>query len=175
VLEDAKDTDRRLFLHTKNNLAESPQGLAFRLEQVIVGEGIVSSRVEWEDVPVNITANEALGADATTKQDRTAIEEAKCFLLELLAGGSVLAKKVWAEVEDAGLSRATVQRAKKELGIKSGKCGMEDGWTWSLPKRHPTKDAHVKDVSTFGADEHLRRPIAHIALPREVETPEDRG
>ena len=32
VLEDPDDKGRRLFLHAKNNLAEAPQGLAFRLE-----------------------------------------------------------------------------------------------------------------------------------------------
>ncbi len=38
VTEDPHDKDRRLFLHIKNNLARSPQGLAFRLGQRMVGE-----------------------------------------------------------------------------------------------------------------------------------------
>jgi RecA-family ATPase len=63
VLEDPDDKDRRLFLHAKNNLAEPPQGLAFRLEQVAVGEGIVTSRVDWEHDPITTTADEALATD----------------------------------------------------------------------------------------------------------------
>ena len=55
VIEDSSDTERRLLLHAKNNLAAPPQGLAFRLKQTIVGDlgkGIVASRVEWEQEPV---------------------------------------------------------------------------------------------------------------------------
>src|SRR5262249_17328760 len=40
VIEDAEHDGRRLFLHAKNNLARASQGLAFRLEQCLVGDGI---------------------------------------------------------------------------------------------------------------------------------------
>ena len=62
VIEDSQ----RLLLHAKNNLAAPPQGLAFTLEETIVGEpgrGIVASRVRFEPDPVNVTANEALAAE----------------------------------------------------------------------------------------------------------------
>jgi AAA domain len=45
VIEDAEHDGRRLFLHAKNNLARPPQGLAFRLEQCVIGDGIIASRV----------------------------------------------------------------------------------------------------------------------------------
>ena len=70
VLEDPNDKDRRLFLHAKNNLAQPPQGLAFRLEQVVVEKGIVTSRVQWESEPITMTANEALAADAVVRRAR---------------------------------------------------------------------------------------------------------
>lgn len=133
VLEDNSDKDLRLLLHAKNNLAAQPQGLAFRLEQRIIGEGIPTSRIEWEQEPVGITADEVLSAPASSKRNNSAVEEAKFFLLELLADGPVLAKQVWSEADNVGLARATVNRAKKELGIKPGKIGMEGGWAWSLP------------------------------------------
>jgi hypothetical protein len=60
VLEDPHDGERRLLLHAKNNLAEAPQGLAFRLEQSIVGEGIVTSKVEWEPEPVTLQQTKCL-------------------------------------------------------------------------------------------------------------------
>jgi RecA-family ATPase len=66
VIEDADNADRRLMLHAKNNLAAPPQGLAFKLQQTIVGDpgnGIVASRVDFEHEPVTITANEAMAAD----------------------------------------------------------------------------------------------------------------
>src|SRR5262245_60559671 len=67
VMHDPDDENRRFFLHVKNNLAAPPQGLAFHLEQRIVGKpdkGIVASFVIWDAKPVSITANEALAAEA---------------------------------------------------------------------------------------------------------------
>jgi predicted ATP-dependent serine protease len=69
VIEDADDKDRRLLLHAKNNLAAQPQGLAFRVQPVLVGgdQTIMASCVNWETEPVTITANEALAAEAGGK------------------------------------------------------------------------------------------------------------
>jgi putative DNA primase/helicase len=154
VLEDPNDKERRLFLHAKNNLAEPPRGLAFRLEQVIVAEGIVTSRVDWEPEPITTTADEALVVD---DKSSLALAEAGDFLEALLADGPVPSKEVDAEAEEAGITKATLRRAKASLGITSYKDGMKGGWVWELPKTlHPTEDAHPKEVSTFGTDEHLR-------------------
>jgi putative DNA primase/helicase len=130
VIEDADDKDRRLLLHAKNNLAPPPQGLAFGLQQTIVGEpgkGIVASRVHWERDPVTITANEALAAESGNAGYRPS-EEAESFLRELLADGPVPAKQVKADADDTGLSWTTVRRAKERLGIKPHKAGMDAGW-----------------------------------------------
>ena len=154
VLEDPNNKDRRLFLHAKNNLSEPPQGLAFRLEQVIVGEGLVTSRVDWEPEPITTTADEALAVDRGTS---LALTEAECFLKALLAEGPVPSKQVDEEAQEAGIARATLRRAKASLGIKSDKDGMKGGWFCALPNAlNSTEDAHLKDVSTFGIDEHLR-------------------
>jgi putative DNA primase/helicase len=154
VLEDPKDRDRRLFLHAKNNLAESPQGLAFRLEQVIVGEGFATSRVDWELEPIPTTADDALAADG---KSNLAVAEAEDFLQALLAGGPVPSKQVDAEAKEAGFAPATLRRAKVSLGIKAYKDGMKGGWFCALPKvLNSDEDAHLKNVSTFGTDEHLR-------------------
>ena len=48
VIEDADNEGRMLFLHAKNNMAAKPQGLAYRLVQMLVGEpgeSIVASYV----------------------------------------------------------------------------------------------------------------------------------
>jgi AAA domain/Toprim-like len=140
VLEDPNDGERRLFLHAKNNLAEAPQGLAFRLEQSIVGERIVTSKVGWEPEPVTITANEVLAADGGSKKNTLAVEEAECFLQALLADGPVPSKQVDAEALEAGIKSATLRRAKANLGVKSYKDGMKGGWYCALPKALNTNE-----------------------------------
>jgi hypothetical protein len=134
VAEDPKDTDRRLFLHSKSNIAEPAQGLAFSLEQSIVGEGIVTSKVEWEPEPVSITANEVLAADGGSNRNTLAVDEAEAILRELLADGPVPSKTVASDAQEAGLSPATLRRAKANLGIKSYKDGMKGGWFCALPE-----------------------------------------
>jgi hypothetical protein len=158
VIEDAEQEGRKLFLHTKNNLAPPPQGLAFGLRQTIVGEGIVTSRIAWDSEPVRTTANEALAADTSSAIRPCA--EAEAFLRDLLADGPVPARRVKAEALDAGLAWATVRRAKDRLGVNARKGGMGGGWFWELPRPpkmlNSPEDAHPKKVSTFGQSEHLR-------------------
>ena len=72
----------------------SPQGIAFRLEQHIVGsdeqDDFVGSCVAWEGEPVERTADEALGRDGNKQQ--TAKADAVEFLSNVLAEGPAKAK-----------------------------------------------------------------------------------
>jgi hypothetical protein len=140
VIEGADNEGRVLMLHAKNNLAPPPQGLAFRLEQTIVGDSIVASRVCWDTEPVTITANQALAAEAAGEDQRSAIEAAVEFLREVLAGGPVPQKELKVDAEGAGLSWATVRRAKDRLGVivrreSEGAFGA-GRWLWSLQGAH---------------------------------------
>jgi AAA domain len=170
VMAAPDDEDRRLFLHVKNNLAAPPQGLAFRLGQRIVGDpgkAIVASYVMWDLEPVSITANEALAAEASTSDQKSAQSEAEEFLRDLLASGPVPQKEVKAAAEGAGVAWATVRRAKDRLGIRPHKTGMGGGWLWSLSRRcsNQAEDAHTNNVSTFGKNEHLRESEPPKATP----------
>jgi putative DNA primase/helicase len=69
IIEDA-DNDRRLLLHAKNNLAFPPLGLAYRIREKTVGDPglcIAAPYVVWDMEHVNVTANEALAADAAIR------------------------------------------------------------------------------------------------------------
>jgi putative DNA primase/helicase len=150
VTRDAEDEGRRFFLPVKNNLAATGQGLAFRLEQRIVGDeskGIVASSVVWDGEPVAISVDQALQATDAGSDHRSATAED--FLLDLLGGGGeVAAVEIKREAQDAGIAWATVRRAQKRLGIKpvrhaeSGDgLGGRGRWYWSLPTgagRHST-------------------------------------
>jgi putative DNA primase/helicase len=163
VIDDAENDGRKLFLHAKNNLAAPPKGLAFRLEQTIVAETIVASRVWFEGSPVSITANEAMAADAAGQSGRSARAEAEDFLRELLADGPQPQKEIKAAAEGAGISWATVRRAKDTLAVQAereseGKTGA-GRWLWKLPSgarcSTPPQDAHTFNVSTLQEFEHL--------------------
>ena len=135
VIEDAEHEGRRLFLHAKNNLASAPQGLAFRLEQTIVGDGIVASRVVWDSEPVTITANQALSAEADGTEGRTAKAEAVEFLQAALAGGAVAAAEANRMARDHGLPAKAIRSARESLGVKIERDGFGSGSKsmWSLP------------------------------------------
>ena len=112
VTRDAEDENRRLFLPVKNNLAPLGKGLAFRLEQPLVADGIVGSSVVWEAEPVTITADQALQAtDAQSTGKGSAGAEAEELLRNALATGPVAMKDIQAEAKEAGLSWATVRPA----------------------------------------------------------------
>jgi hypothetical protein len=116
VIEDAEHDDRRLLLHAKNNLARAPQGLAFRLEQCLLDEGIIASRIFWESEPVAITADQALAADATCTESRSAKSEAMEFLQAALASEPLRAATVQSIAREHGLTPKVIRSAREALG-----------------------------------------------------------
>jgi putative DNA primase/helicase len=77
VAKDPDDALRCLFIPMKNNLARIDGGLAFRLEQRLVGDNntIVASAIVWDSERVTLTADEVLaasdeGAQSQSRQGR---------------------------------------------------------------------------------------------------------
>jgi putative DNA primase/helicase len=171
--EDDSDT-RRLFVPIKNNLAPMGGGLAFRLEQHLIGD-IVASAITWENEKITQTADEILAAACRDSEQQSVLDEATDWLKELLFGeGSVDAKQVRAQAEAAGLTWATVKRAKNRLGIKPQRRSQgshgEGKWIWALPSQgqgaQEVQDAHAPNVSTLEEIEPLAgRESAHDASP----------
>jgi putative DNA primase/helicase len=90
VIEDSEDDGRRLLLQAKNNLGARCNGLAFRLEQRIVDDDILSSNVMFESDHVSQSIDEALTASESrgaTASGRTSRDEAAEFLSDVLAHG----------------------------------------------------------------------------------------
>jgi hypothetical protein len=135
VIEDAEHEGRRLFLHAKNNLARAPQGLAFRLEQCLINDAVVASRILWDAEPVAITANEALAADSSCNETGTAKAEAIEFLQAALAAGPLPAAEVNRMARDHGLTGKAVRSARESLGVKIERDGFGPGSKslWTLP------------------------------------------
>jgi len=118
------DESKSVMLCLKCNLCPKPSGLGYR---------IADGRVEWDANPVDMDANDLL-RDRNT-EDRSACDDARDFLADVLAAGHVQAKRIKAEARDAGISWRTLERAKAELKVESFREGFgnEGGWCWRMP------------------------------------------
>ena len=127
-----EEDGRRLLLHAKNNLAPPPKGLAYKIEEKIVGQGIVSSCVAWEMAHVDMNADDAMqNSRGREAPDR---EQAEKFLKKKLANGPVKQTEIKDEaINGRGFTWATMRRAQNNLGIVSKKEGLQGGWVWELP------------------------------------------
>jgi putative DNA primase/helicase len=128
------DATQRLFLPMKDNIGSIRQGLMFRIEEVILPDGILSARVVFCDGPANLTAAEALTALQAAPGKTSVLDETKAFLRDFLEAGAQSVGAVTAAAEAHGFSMASLRRACVALGIKPRKIGMNDGWVWALPE-----------------------------------------
>ena len=124
-------SERRLLLPVKNNLGKPAPGLGFTLAQRFVSNDILASHVLYDSAPVTTTADEAVAA--SNYEGPSALNEATEFLREELANGPKPADEIKKAAASAGLSWATLRRAKEILGVKSSKAGIASGWVWELP------------------------------------------
>ena len=130
AMRDPEDDTKHLFLHAKNNLAEPAPGLAYHIEQEFVTDmRIKTSRVVWDQGSVSITAAQAMAA-SRAQDVAPALEEAKQFLAELVGCNGMQVKEIEKEAKEAGLSWATMRRAKDELKLKSERDGYGGPWLW---------------------------------------------
>ena len=159
----------RLFLRAKSNIGRDDGGFEYDLAQgeMKTHPGIFSSYVQWGKA-VEGAARELLAtADATGGDgEGGTLADAKRFLSDLLADGSLATKAIKADADGAGYSWATIRRAQKALGIEPVKGGMKEGWQWSLSRRCSEKpeDAQQKEVGTFGNFEHLRSDTGPVEV-----------
>ena len=63
--------------------------------------------------------------------EKSALETAMEFLVEILKDGSAPSKYVESEAKEAGISQRTVRRASEVLRVKKRK--MNDAWYWLKP------------------------------------------
>ena len=140
---DDPDNGRKLVVRAKNNLANAEQkkkSLAFHFDVMQVGvdarndKPIQAPFIVWEPDYVDVTANEALSAASENKAP-AAVDEAKRFLLDMLANGSVAKKEIEDAAEGCEISLATLRRAKRILRViaEKDRNTPKGGWFWKLP------------------------------------------
>jgi hypothetical protein len=150
----------RVLAHAKSNLAA--KGPSQTYEITVEGE------FRWAGSST-VTANEL--ASFTAAEKVTKREEAKDFLTELLAQGPVDYQKVSESAKAEGISPKTLNRAKKDLGVRSehvGESGQQGGgqWFWSLP----CQGGHVANSGLDPlANEDARRLVPGLGgVTREI-------
>jgi len=139
VAKDQNAPDRRLFLPIKNNIGDDRTGFAFVIESVILSAAINTSKIVFESDLVMESADDALTFD-NNSGGHSALEEAKEFLRDVCIIGRT-AKQVESQAKEAGISYATLRRAKDQLGIKPKKDGQNGPWVWRLPDLEDAQDA----------------------------------
>jgi putative DNA primase/helicase len=156
-------------VRAKSNIGPDGGGFEYDLQRALVDrEGdIFGQYVLWGE-SLEGTAQALLaeieGAEECGAPSRQAAEE---WLASLLGSGLVKAGHVKARAEAAGHAWRTVERAKRTLGVKAVKLGLDGGWAWELPKtasqdeeRHTNlggglgtfEDRQANSVTVFGVD-----------------------
>ena len=136
VAADPAEPERRLMLAVKQNLGPAIGGLAFR---ITTENGM--PRLNWDQGVVNLTANDVLGS-VEGRESQDAQHQAESWLQNTLAKGPVPAQEIEARANTAGLSWATVRRAKEALGVVAEKRSYCGGWVGRL------EDADVEGAQT---------------------------
>ena len=153
--DDGKPTGRKLLLNGKPSLIpEGTPGLAYKTESTAVAldDGSTQNlpRIKWDGF-VNITPDEAMaagpGAGGQDKLDR-AVE----FLETLLADAPMPEKQVHKRAFGQRITKATLRRAKKKLGVISTCSGYQSDWWWTLvpPDRTPQQPASPEPTASPG-------------------------
>ncbi|GAI88395.1 unnamed protein product, partial [marine sediment metagenome] len=127
IAEDEETEDRRFLMPVKQNLSKKAPAFAFSITD---GQGIV-----FEKEPVKMVADEVFGTE-DQKYERSQLDEAKTFLLDVLELGSARASEIFKEAHQAGISQRTLERAKYALNVISYKTFENNAsfWIWKQKK-----------------------------------------
>lgn len=151
---------RHVVMRAKSNISPDGGGFEYELQQRPLpnGSGIVTSAVKWGRVVLGSARELLAEAESTAGEAGDSVSDAIAWLRDVLAEGALETPTIKNNAKGAGHSWASVQRAKKKLGIKPKKKGMAGGWVWELPRRSSPnpEGAHPNTMGTFDVHEHLR-------------------
>jgi len=114
---------RRFFTPLKTNLSINPTSLAFN---------IINTRVIFENLPVDIDAEEALSKGGS--EEISILNQAIVWLKEALDDGPIASKDIYRMARENNISDATLRRSQQKLKIKPYKEGSAKNkkWFWRL-------------------------------------------
>jgi len=167
VLVDPHDRSQRYLAPARMNFCDEPKWLPFR-----IGDG----RVEWgEELATTPVYQRNSPAEL---EKRTLLHEAMDCLAGTLADGDLAAEKALQQVMACGFSKATIIRARRELGVRSIRKGFgpDGSWIWTLKKAGESMTAENGNANGqangVGENEHAEngqgRPTADGRRPGRV-------
>lgn len=117
----------RILAAGKANLSRAAPAVKF----TIMGNPPV---IAWGEVLPDLDADEILAARKAGEgagRPPHELQEATEFLKSMLSEGARSARDVLSQARAAGISQATLRRAKEALEVRARQ--VRDGWTWELP------------------------------------------
>jgi hypothetical protein len=173
VTRDPEDSERRLFLPAKNNLAKDGGGLAFRIEQRLIplknGKETIASAIFWEGDRIDRTADEVMATNENGGGERSGKDELVGFLQDCLAQGPMDVLEVEKQARAAGLlgdkqrlrQSKPFRTARKELGVLSERNGFGIGARYFLRLPETPCAPHNRMCAPTPERAHMDRGGAH--------------
>jgi len=124
------DEDVIALAHLKANLTKFAKTRLFRLSEADGFSWLGESDLTPEDILGFKGARSSYDDEDFESIGKSKLEEAKDFLFDILESGSVPAAEAIETAEDEGISKITLDRARKSIGVKATK--IKDCWVWSI-------------------------------------------
>lgn len=151
AVPDPDDPDRSILAVSKNNLAKKPKAVAFRLVPDLEFD---CARVVWTG-ETDHDARSLLGAHDEDSDRRAERNDAVEVIQEYLADGAKPATEILVVAEQHGISKRTLNRAKKPAGAASRKRDFDGKWEWYLVGdeecQEPSKGANTPQLASLDA------------------------
>lgn len=126
---------RRVLAHAKSNLGQLQTSCAYRIETRPVGKQVKAAYLE----PTGTSRFSAIELLALNEPEaRSKLSEAEALLRAELESGSRPVSELRAAARELGISLTTLDRAKRQVGARSIKLGL-DRWAWELSASEPSQ------------------------------------
>lgn len=163
TIKDLNSDGRYILAKAKANICTEHDGFYYSIEIGALDKysEIITSKINWGQAIYGSTTN-LLSQTPDKIEKISRLEEAKDFLLEFLSTGPQLSTDVATAAEADFISKATLRRAKENLGIESIPAGVNENgkrqWAWQLPiEVLKSIDAQAEELSIY-ENEHLGIP-----------------
>jgi putative DNA primase/helicase len=124
-------------MRAKSNIGPDGGGFQYSITEAELPDNpaILATHIDWGSAVEGAAVTTLTKLETVRDKDQlSALEEAEDFLLEQLSDGPVQQTKLFSEAEEQEISKSTLRRAQKKLGIKPKREGFENGhWVWALP------------------------------------------